>query len=123
VTILEATNRTGGRIRSVVAYQDHRSQLGHLEMGAQWIHGEIGNVAFKLANESGLVDTHANSDDDWPEHFVTDQGKIMIKNYAKKFERFQDSSEDIDDIEDQLKTPGLSVGHYYDSKASIIAKE
>merc|ERR1712241_1551807 len=53
VRILEASNRTGGRVHSSLEFgRDH----GHVELGAQWIHGEVANVAFKLANEYGLVD-------------------------------------------------------------------
>ena len=53
VTILEASNRIGGRVHSSLVFG---SSNGYVELGAQWIHGEIGNIAFKLAKESELVD-------------------------------------------------------------------
>lgn len=44
VTVLEASDRIGGRIYS------HNFQGKHeIEMGAQWIHGQEGNVAFQMA--------------------------------------------------------------------------
>ena len=45
VTILEASNRIGGRVRSSLEFGKNH---GYVELGAQWIHGEIGNVAFKV---------------------------------------------------------------------------
>ena len=45
VTILEASNRIGGRVRSSL---DFGKNHGYVELGAQWIHGEVGNVAFKV---------------------------------------------------------------------------
>ena len=44
VTILEASNRNFGRVRSSIEFgRDH----GYVELGAQWIHGEVANVAFR----------------------------------------------------------------------------
>ena len=45
VTILEASNRIGGRIRSSLEFGKNH---GYVELGAQWIHGEVANVAFKV---------------------------------------------------------------------------
>ena len=48
VTILEASNRIGGRVRSSLEFGKNH---GYVELGAQWIHGEIGNVAFKVCTK------------------------------------------------------------------------
>ena len=45
VTILEASNRIGGRVRSSLEFGKNH---GYVELGAQWIHGKTGNVAFKV---------------------------------------------------------------------------
>ena len=45
VTILEASNRIGGRVRSSLEFGKNH---GYVELGAQWIHGEVANVAFKV---------------------------------------------------------------------------
>ncbi|XP_050751619.1 spermine oxidase isoform X1 [Gymnogyps californianus] len=50
VTILEATDRIGGRVQSV--------KLGHatFELGATWIHGSHGNPVYHLAEDNGLLE-------------------------------------------------------------------
>ncbi|XP_042203782.1 spermine oxidase-like isoform X3 [Homarus americanus] len=50
LVILEAQDRVGGRVHTV-EYGEH-----HLEMGAQWIHGEEGNVVYDFASENDLID-------------------------------------------------------------------
>lgn len=45
VTILEAENRTGGRILSIL-FAD-----GKIDMGAQWVHGETNNVVYDLVHD------------------------------------------------------------------------
>jgi len=53
VFILEASPRIGGRVLSV--------ELGgeSVELGAQWIHGEEGNVVFDIAQKMGAYDMNA----------------------------------------------------------------
>ncbi len=50
VTVLEASDRVGGRIKS--------DEFGEQDvaMGAQWIHGEEGNVAYQMAQELDIID-------------------------------------------------------------------
>ncbi|XP_066927512.1 peroxisomal N(1)-acetyl-spermine/spermidine oxidase-like [Clytia hemisphaerica] len=50
LSVLEASDRIGGRIRSVVT-QDGVS----LELGAHYIHGTVGNPVFDFAVEKGIV--------------------------------------------------------------------
>ncbi len=50
VTILEASNKIGGRVR-----EDDLGQF-KIDHGAQWIHGEEGNVAFQIADKLGIAD-------------------------------------------------------------------
>ncbi|XP_040291468.1 peroxisomal N(1)-acetyl-spermine/spermidine oxidase-like [Bufo bufo] len=50
IQVLEATGRTGGRIRT------ERFAKGLVEIGAQWIHGPSpGNPVFQLASQFGLL--------------------------------------------------------------------
>ncbi|XP_044153797.1 peroxisomal N(1)-acetyl-spermine/spermidine oxidase-like isoform X2 [Bufo gargarizans] len=50
IKVLEATGRTGGRIRT------ERFAKGLVEIGAQWIHGPSpGNPVFELASQFGLL--------------------------------------------------------------------
>ena len=56
VTILEANERLGGRMYSLpTSMLTRNDQNGYLEMGAQWIHGQIGSPSYKIAFENGLV--------------------------------------------------------------------
>lgn len=50
LTILEATDRIGGRIKSVIS----KDGLA-LELGAEHIHGPKGNPVFNFAYEKGIV--------------------------------------------------------------------
>ncbi|XP_041259102.1 spermine oxidase [Onychostruthus taczanowskii] len=56
VTVLEATDRIGGRVQSV--------QLGHatFELGATWIHGSHGNPVYHLAEDNGLLEETTDSE-------------------------------------------------------------
>jgi spermine oxidase len=49
--VLEARNRIGGRIISIDMGTSSR-----IELGANWIHGVLGNPIFELAISHGLVD-------------------------------------------------------------------
>ncbi len=73
VTVLEASDRVGGRIRGA---ELEGEAGGWLELGAQWIHGQQGNVAFAAAEEMGLVD-----DLDYPvRQFVHDNNGATVDN-------------------------------------------
>jgi ribulose 1,5-bisphosphate synthetase/thiazole synthase len=57
--ILEARTRTGGRIHSL--------KMGNnkfIEMGAQWIHGVVGNVAYQMAKSQDLLESDSSSEED-----------------------------------------------------------
>ena len=55
VTILEASDRIGGRIKSTKTKDDTT-----IEMGAQFIHGTVGNPIFDYAVEKGIINPHEN---------------------------------------------------------------
>ena len=66
LTILEATNRLGGRAYCVPANSITRNATGYLELGAQFIHGQIGSPSYKIAKEHDLVDPEfSNFDGDF----------------------------------------------------------
>uniref|UniRef100_A0A2R5LA80 Putative flavin-containing amine oxidase n=2 Tax=Ornithodoros turicata TaxID=34597 RepID=A0A2R5LA80_9ACAR len=72
--ILEAQNNAGGRIQSYY-YEDKV-----LELGAQWVHGEEGNLLYGFAMSNGLLaDPRRQSSPEGRGHFCTDQGTRLPK--------------------------------------------
>ena len=53
VTILEASGRIGGRVKSI-----ETKDVTTIEMGAQFIHGTVGNPIFDYAVEKGIISQH-----------------------------------------------------------------
>lgn len=49
LTILEAEDRIGGRVKTI-PYGDNV-----IDIGAQWCHGEVGNVVYEMAKDHALV--------------------------------------------------------------------
>ena len=109
VKILEASNRTGGRVHSSSEFG--RSH-GYVELGAQFIHGEEGNVVFKLAKDSEFVDL---SESEITETF------LISKSMSDLDEIIEDKLLDMydkvwDDIMENASIPNQSVGVYADEK-------
>lgn len=50
VRVLEASGRVGGRLHTL------STDEGPLELGAQWYHGDQGNVVYDFAREMGLLE-------------------------------------------------------------------
>ena len=81
-------------------------------MGAQWIHGQIANVAFKLAKEADLVDS-TMTEDDYIEKFLMDGEQAFVK--GTKVEKFWELVEILEDSTDDYNAPpGQSYGKYMD---------
>ena len=109
VKILEASNRTGGRVHSSSEFG--RSH-GYVELGAQFIHGEEGNVVFILAKDSDFVDL---SESEITETF------LISKSMSDLDEIIEDKLLDMydkvwDDIMENADDPNQSVGFYADTK-------
>ncbi|HYC27447.1 MAG TPA: NAD(P)/FAD-dependent oxidoreductase, partial [Chitinophagaceae bacterium] len=85
VTILEARDRTGGRIHTL---QDPRFQLP-VETGAEFVHGDL-QLTKKLLKEAGI------------ERYETD-GKLFRSNNGQ-LEKQEDFVEDEDDLLKKLKS-------------------
>ena len=120
ITILEAQNRTGGRIRSVpIIQKTSNSRQHHVEFGAQWIHGQVANVAYKLANESGLVNCQDNDDDGdcnrWKENYILEGGTsdFISENITDVFEDIIEKITEKEALEFDA-APGSSWGHFID---------
>ncbi|KAG0718671.1 Peroxisomal N(1)-acetyl-spermine/spermidine oxidase [Chionoecetes opilio] len=68
VLILEASDRVGGRIHTVAGPPE-----GVVELGAQWIHGEKGNILYQFAKSRNLLHHHVSVDGKG--RFVMEGGK------------------------------------------------
>ena len=113
VLILEASGQIGGRICSVAAnYQSSKptdEERRHtLELGAQWLHGKVGNVAFELASKEALVDenvggigdllsfdsmTFVFDDDDVVDDIDTAAMKELVDAIKSRVDSFKSSPE------------------------------
>jgi hypothetical protein len=53
-----------------------------LELGAQWVHGEVGNVVCTMANKYGLLTASGTGILESP--YIDSTGKIVDQEVAKK---------------------------------------
>lgn len=92
IIILEGKDRIGGRIHTV-EFSDNV-----VELGAQWVHGEHGNIVFDLASPHKLLDS-SKCFNDFDKHiFVTANGEILSKKESvEAFKIYYDISENISD--------------------------
>ncbi|XP_031773842.1 spermine oxidase isoform X1 [Apis florea] len=92
IIILEGKDRIGGRIHTV-EFSDNV-----VELGAQWVHGEHGNIVFDLASPHKLLDS-SKCFNDFDRHiFVTASGEILSKKESvEAFKIYYDISENISD--------------------------
>ncbi|XP_018406624.1 PREDICTED: spermine oxidase-like [Cyphomyrmex costatus] len=76
--ILEANDRIGGRI--------HTKDFGEniVDLGAQWVHGESGNVVFELASKHDLLGSFADLFDSNKHEFITINGEIIPTEESSK---------------------------------------
>ncbi|XP_071986979.1 peroxisomal N(1)-acetyl-spermine/spermidine oxidase-like [Engystomops pustulosus] len=120
--ILEATGRTGGRIRS------QRFAKGLVEIGAQWIHGPSqGNPVFRLAAQFGLLGSDALLEENQKMNFdgYTSANPVIYSSSGKKLspdvfanitELYHTWLEKTRNITDGGCTPEDSVGRFIRQK-------
>lgn len=93
IVILEAEDRIGGRVWTV----NDGDKL--LEMGAQWIMGDTGNILYDLAKANSLL---LESIDNYNETFVKSNGEPVpqeaLEPYIKMFEEVLDKHHDSNEL-------------------------
>ncbi|XP_053674421.1 spermine oxidase-like [Anopheles nili] len=105
ITILEASHRMGGRIRTTPFGS------GIVEIGAQWCHGEQGNVVYQLAKVyPGLLKSS----------IIADEDAALIRSSGIKVpdavaERLQTMAEDIVNSDERDAFAG-SLGEFFTQK-------
>lgn len=99
--ILEAENRIGGRVNSV--------EFGGsiVDIGGQWVHGEVGNIVYDMVKDLDLLSPSFNTYDDMT--FYLPDGTIMDKTISDKLFNIAKNVlfEDVD--ADETET----VGNYF----------
>ena len=83
--ILEATERVGGRVKSETVGKGGK----RVEFGAQYIHGEEGNVVYQLAEDWGMLDTKEEGGETEGEEnaeYVDEKGERMDPELIYKLE-------------------------------------
>ncbi|XP_068579345.1 peroxisomal N(1)-acetyl-spermine/spermidine oxidase-like [Cebidichthys violaceus] len=129
VRILEATARSGGRIKT--------DRLGNniTEIGASYIHGPSKeNPVFCLAQDYGLLDPEALTPENqamdvderplWVPNWFSSSGQKLSAEYMKPaLELFNELLDDTFQFENQKETPWASVGHFMRSEARQRAAE
>lgn len=76
IVILEAENRIGGRIHSV-KFGD-----AMVDLGAQWCHGEKGNIVYDMVKNLDLLQPSFNNYQDLS--FIDIDGKFVDKSISRK---------------------------------------
>ncbi|XP_058122911.1 spermine oxidase-like [Anopheles ziemanni] len=104
IAILEASPRLGGRIRTT----PFGSGSGIVELGAQWCHGEQGNVVYQLAKVyPGLLKSSIIADEDAV--LIRSSGVRVPEEVA---ERLQTMAEEIIESEERDNFSG-SLGEFF----------
>lgn len=102
VKILEAQSRIGGRIHSV-SFGESK-----VDLGAQWCHGEEGNIVYKLVEKLNLVETSRH---DYSEYtFVDARGKFVNAEVSAKLRAI---AFEIGHDDEAMKAYKGSFGNYF----------
>ncbi|XP_014205598.1 spermine oxidase-like isoform X2 [Copidosoma floridanum] len=105
LVILEAKDRIGGRVHTV-KFSDNV-----VELGAQWCHGEVNNIVYKLASKHNLLASSKNINDHTKHIFVNSLGEVLSQQETVEILRIY---EKICDEEDEVDVePGTSYGDYF----------
>lgn len=94
VTVLEARDRTGGRINTSLRWKDLPADLG-----ASWIHGTTGNPITELADELGLE--RVVTDWESAELYDADGNAVSDSEEEARSTAFDELLSDLEDLREQ----------------------
>lgn len=112
VLILEANDRVGGRVNTI-----RTPPQGVVELGAQWIHGEEGNVIYQYAKPRGLI--HHKVSVDGKGEFYMESGKLIPEDIVKEVvDLLNEADSDCQEFahKEIAAPPELSVGRVFREK-------
>lgn len=124
VTVLEASDRIGGRVQSIQHGQ------ATLELGATWIHGANGNPVYHLAKDSGLLE-HTTDEErsvgrislyakNGVAHYHTNNGKRIPKDLV---EEFSDLYNEVYELTQEFFQNGKPVGAESQNSVGIFTRD
>ncbi|XP_026674215.1 uncharacterized protein LOC108630773 isoform X2 [Ceratina calcarata] len=114
ITILEGKDRIGGRIHTV-EFSDNV-----VDLGAQWVHGEHGNVVFNLASPHKLLDSSVCYNQFDKHVFVNAKGEVFPKAEGiETLKIYYNISESISDAVHDAE----SYGEYFENQFYQIYNE
>ena len=124
VIILETNSRIGGRIKSV-QIDDKNGMEDVVELGAQWIHGEQGNVALDIAKELDLIDDPDGATlEEIGEDFFVDDGSRWGDEDEEQVEQLWDIYEYAEEHGSEYEGhPNESLGDYFSNEVFKKAKK
>lgn len=82
-----------------------------VDLGAQWVHGEIGNVVFELASKHNLLSSFSKLIDPAKHNFFTSNGEVVPKDESK--EAITIYFNIINNAKEKLETETGSFGSYF----------
>lgn len=112
VTILEAQNHIGGRVHTIVTNEGIP-----LELGAQWVHGQEGNVVFEMGKAAQELNTDIQTleSSGFADNVVFGFEDYKIsKEQLRELMQFVESLKEISNSE--LSKWNKSLGEYYEEK-------
>ncbi|XP_043917940.1 spermine oxidase [Protopterus annectens] len=124
VTVLEASDRIGGRVQSV--------KLGRttFELGATWIHGTQGNPIYHLAEEHGLLEETTDGERsvgrislysrDGVAYYLTNCGKRIPKDAV---EEFSDLYNEVYDLTQEFFQSGKPVDVESQNSVGVFTRD
>lgn len=88
-----------------------------VDLGAQWVHGEKGNVVYKLAQPHGLIESSSKLKNYENHIFATSDGKILpTKESAEIWKLFYLISDQVDKNLKGNEEKFKSYGDYFISE-------
>lgn len=82
-----------------------------VDLGAQWVHGESGNIVFELASKHNLLGAFSNLFDPTKHNFAASNGEMIPKDESS--EAMMIFFDIINNAQEKLKEETGSFGNYF----------
>ncbi|XP_052843912.1 spermine oxidase [Drosophila gunungcola] len=112
ITLFESEDRIGGRINTIPFANNV------IDLGAQWCHGEQGNVVFEKVKDLDVLDRS----NDYGFHFVRSNKEILSDDQAKAIKKFLLEYEITPDCEGSVGDD-LSQSYWKEVDQQLVANE